>query len=152
MLAMLLAPLLLLLGPAARQCGRHAVPARPDRPASPARCAPTKAHPGRHPDDHRRVGATQEVTTSETGKWNIQVDKEVPYVVKLDEKTLRTASWSTPVRSPSRRKFGATLPALLTVRTEDYNASTSKWGRVPPEQRERLAARAAGWRWRRWAS
>lgn len=72
-------------------------------------------------------GATQEVTTSETGKWNIQVTKEGEYDVKLDESTLPKDLTVDTGEVKVQAKFGTTAPALLTVRTADYNASSSKF-------------------------
>ena len=71
-------------------------------------------------------GASQEVTTGDTGKWNVQVDKEGPYVVKLDESSLPNGLVVDTGEVTVQAKFGATAPALLTVRTSDYSASTSK--------------------------
>ena len=128
MLAMLLAPLLLLLGsPPASAVDTLCLPG-PDKACI---AGTLRTDEGVLPDVTLTItdesGATQEVTTSETGKWNIQVDKEGPYVVKLDEKTLPDGLVVDTGEVTVQAKFGATLPALLTVRTEDYNASTSKW-------------------------
>ena len=128
MLAMLLAPLLLLLGsPPASAVDTLCLPA-PDKACI---AGTLRTDEGVLPDVTLTItdesGATQEVTTSETGKWNVQVDKEGPYVVKLDEKTLPDGLVVDTGEVTVQAKFGATLPALLTVRTEDYNASTSKW-------------------------
>ena len=125
---MLLAPLLLLLGsPPASAVDTLCLPA-PDKACI---AGTLRTDEGVLPDVTLTItdesGATQEVTTSETGKWNVQVDKEGPYVVKLDEKTLPDGLVVDTGEVTVQAKFGATLPALLTVRTEDYNASTSKW-------------------------
>lgn len=71
-------------------------------------------------------GQAQEVTTSDTGKWNIQVEDEGSYVVKIDESTLPKDLVVDTGEITVKAKFGATMPALLTIRTEDYSASTSK--------------------------
>jgi neutral amino acid transport system permease protein len=72
-------------------------------------------------------GAAQEVTTSETGKWNVQVDKEGKYVVKVDAESLPDDLDVQTGEVTVAAKFGVTKPALLTIRTADYSASTSKF-------------------------
>lgn len=71
-------------------------------------------------------GAEQEVTTSETGKWNLQLDKEGPYVVKIDEASLPDDVVVAEDQITVQAAFGVTKPALFDVRTEAYSASTSK--------------------------
>ncbi|MEP9365505.1 branched-chain amino acid ABC transporter permease [Nocardioides sp. CN2-186] len=73
------------------------------------------------------AGQAQEVTTSDTGKWNIQVEDEGTYVVKIDETTLPKDLVVDTGQVTVKAKFGATIPALLTIRTENYSASTSKF-------------------------
>ncbi|WP_200944878.1 MULTISPECIES: branched-chain amino acid ABC transporter permease [unclassified Nocardioides] len=73
------------------------------------------------------AGTATEVTTSETGKWNVQVEKEGPYVVKVDESTLPKDLVVDTGEVTVAAKFGVTKPALLTIRTADYSASTSKF-------------------------
>ncbi|MBZ5736862.1 branched-chain amino acid ABC transporter permease [Nocardioides mangrovi] len=72
------------------------------------------------------AGAAQEVVTSETGKWNLRVDKEGPYTVKIDESTL-PKDLVTDGEVKVTSKFGVTIPALITIRTENYSATTSKF-------------------------
>jgi branched-chain amino acid transport system permease protein len=71
-------------------------------------------------------GVAEDVTTSESGKWNIQVDQEGPYVVKVDESSLPDDLVVSKGEVTVTTKFGVTKPALITVRTADYNESTSK--------------------------
>jgi branched-chain amino acid transport system permease protein len=71
-------------------------------------------------------GETSEVTTSDTGKWNLQVDKEGTYQVEIDESTL-PKGLVTSGKATVDAKFGATRPALIDIRTADYSASTSKF-------------------------
>lgn len=70
-------------------------------------------------------GETTEVTTSETGRWNLQVDQEGTYEVAVDESTLPKGVVTTG-KATVTAKFGATRPALITIRTADYSSSTSK--------------------------
>src|SRR4051812_3159844 len=72
------------------------------------------------------AGNAEEVTTGETGKWNLQVDKEGPYVVKVDESTLPDDVVVTNPEVTVDAVFGATKPALITIRTEGYSSGTSK--------------------------
>lgn len=128
-LAMLLAPLLLLLGsPPASAVDTLCMP-QPDKSGCIAGTLRTNEEV--LPDVTITItdesGASQEVTTSETGKWNVQVTKEGPYVIKLDESTLPDGLVVDTGEVTVDAKFGTTLPALLTVRTGDYAASTSKW-------------------------
>ncbi|MFC6043659.1 branched-chain amino acid ABC transporter permease [Nocardioides hankookensis] len=72
-------------------------------------------------------GASQEVTTSESGKWNVQVDTEGKYVVKVDAESLPDDLDVKTGEVTVVTKFGVTKPALLTIRTADYSATTSKF-------------------------
>jgi branched-chain amino acid transport system permease protein len=71
------------------------------------------------------AGNAEEVTTSETGKWNLQVAEEGTYTVKIDEESL-PKDLVTDGEVTVKTKFGTTTPALITIRTEDYSATTSK--------------------------
>jgi len=71
-------------------------------------------------------GATEEVTTSEAGKWSVQVDQEGEYTVKLDADSLPKDVVVTKDESTVQATFGVTKPALFEVRTEAYDASSSK--------------------------
>ena len=127
MLALLLLPLLLLIGsPPANAVDTLCLPG-PDKACI---AGTLRTDEGVLPDVTLTItdpsGATQEVTTSETGKWNLQVDKEGAYDVKLDESTLPKDLTVDTGEVTVQAKFGATVPALLTVRTADYNASSSK--------------------------
>ena len=72
------------------------------------------------------AGKTLEATTSETGKWNVSVDKAGTYTVKIDEATL-PKDLVTTGEVKVQAKFGTTRPALITIRTTSYDASTSKF-------------------------
>lgn len=73
-----------------------------------------------------QAGTAQEVTTSETGKWNLQLDKEGEYVVKIDPESLPDDVVVSQEEVTVQAAFGTTKPALFDVRTESYSASTSK--------------------------
>ncbi|MDF1603117.1 hypothetical protein [Nocardioides sp. YIM 152315] len=73
------------------------------------------------------AGTEQEVTTGETGKWNLQLDQEGPYVVKIDTDSLPDDVVVTEDEVTVKATFGATRPALFEVRTESYSAETSKF-------------------------
>jgi branched-chain amino acid transport system permease protein len=73
------------------------------------------------------AGTAQEVTTSESGKWNVQLDKEGTYTVALDEKTLPDNLDVASSELKVKAKFGTTLPALFDIRTASYDATTSKF-------------------------
>ncbi|GAW51455.1 MULTISPECIES: branched-chain amino acid ABC transporter permease [unclassified Nocardioides] len=72
------------------------------------------------------AGTVQEAVTSDTGKWNVQVDEEGTYTVALDKTTLPKDLDVAKSEITVQAKFGATLPALFDVRTASYDASTSK--------------------------
>ncbi len=72
-------------------------------------------------------GASQEVTTSDTGKWNVQVKQEGTYTVKLDEDSLPKGLKVTAGEVKVQAAFATTKPALFEIRTADYNASSSKF-------------------------
>ena len=71
-------------------------------------------------------GTAQEATTSDTGKWNVTVDKEGTYTVKLDDATLPKDLDVASEEVTVDAKFGATIPALFDIRTSSYDATTSK--------------------------
>lgn len=124
---MLLAPLLLLIGaPPANAVDTLCLPG-PDKACI---AGTLRTESDVIPDVKLTVtdesGASQEVTTSETGKWNVSVDKEGTYTVKLDESSLPEDLDVATGEVTVTAKFGTTVPALLTVRTADYNAGSSK--------------------------
>lgn len=124
---MLLAPLLLLIGaPPANAVDTLCLPG-PDKACI---AGTLRTESDVIPDVKLTVtdesGASQEVTTSETGKWNVSVDKEGTYTVKLDESSLPEDLDVDTGEVTVQAKFGTTVPALLTVRTADYNAGSSK--------------------------
>ena len=71
-------------------------------------------------------GQAQEVTTSETGKWSLQVKQEGNYVVKVDESTLPDKLVVEKSQVTVQAVFNTTKPALITIRTASYSSSTSK--------------------------
>lgn len=124
---MLLAPLLLLIGaPPANAVDTLCLPG-PDKACI---AGTLRTESDVIPDVKLTVtdesGTSQEVTTSETGKWNVSVDKEGTYTVKLDESSLPEDLDVATGEVTVTAKFGTTVPALLTVRTADYNAGSSK--------------------------
>ncbi|WP_395658804.1 ABC transporter permease subunit [Nocardioides sp.] len=124
---MLLAPLLLLIGaPPANAVDTLCLPG-PDKACI---AGTLRTESDVIPDVKLTVtdesGTSQEVTTSETGKWNVSVDKEGTYTVKLDESSLPEDLDVDTGEVTVQAKFGTTVPALLTVRTADYNAGSSK--------------------------
>jgi branched-chain amino acid transport system permease protein len=72
------------------------------------------------------AGTATEVTTSDTGKWNVQLDKEGPYVVKVDESSLPKDLVVDTGEVTVQAAFGVTKPGLLTIRTANYSDKTSK--------------------------
>ena len=127
MLTLLLAPLLLLMGSApASAVDTLCLPG----PEAACIAGTLRTDAGVLPDVTLIVtdesGTSQEVTTSDTGKWNVQVAKEGAYTVKLDDKSLPDELVVDTGEVTVQAKFGATAPALLTVRTADYSAETSK--------------------------
>lgn len=128
-LALLLAPLLLLVSPAPAQ-------------AVDTLCLPDQTHAciagtlrteeGVLPDVTLTItdeaGTSEEVTTGEDGKWSLQVDKEGKYTVAIDEDTLPDdLEVSGGGKVVVQAQFATTKPALITIRTQSYQASTSKF-------------------------
>ena len=128
MLALALLPLLLLIGsPPANAVDTLCLPG-PDKACI---AGTLRTEDGVLPDVTLTItdeaGNVQEVTTSETGKWNLQVDQEGQYVVKLDESTVPDDLVVDTGEVTVQAKFNVTVPALLTVRTAEYSATTSKF-------------------------
>lgn len=73
-------------------------------------------------------GTSQTVTTGDDGKWSFAVQDTGEYTVTADPKTLpdgfdlENASVKVTVA-----QLGTTVGAILTVRSADYSASSSKW-------------------------
>lgn len=72
-------------------------------------------------------GFAEDVTTSETGKWNVQVSEPGEYTVKLDEDTLPDGIVVDTSEVKVQVKLAATQAAVIDLRTEDYSATTSKF-------------------------
>jgi branched-chain amino acid transport system permease protein len=73
-------------------------------------------------------GFSEEVTTGETGKWNVQVTETGDYVVKIDEDSLPDdVVTDTPEVTVKVGRLGATQAATLDVRTGSYSAESSKF-------------------------
>jgi neutral amino acid transport system permease protein len=64
-------------------------------------------------------------TTGDDGKWNVTVEEKGPYAVKIDESTLPKDVVTTGEVKVNAR-FGVTTPALIEIRTSSYDASQSK--------------------------
>ncbi|MCW2767727.1 MAG: livH 8 [Nocardioides sp.] len=71
------------------------------------------------------TGAPLTATTSETGKWSVEVTQEGSYTVTIDEATL-PKDLVTTGEVVVKAQFGKTSPALIEIRTQSYDASTSK--------------------------
>jgi neutral amino acid transport system permease protein len=71
-------------------------------------------------------GVSQEVTTSETGKWNIQVDSEGPYVVEVDPESLPDDLVALTEKVTVVTAFATTKGAVIDLRTGSYSAESSK--------------------------
>ena len=69
-------------------------------------------------------GETMEATTSEDGRWNVQVTKEGKYDVAIDDSTL-PKDLNTTGKVTVQAKFAKTAPALIPIRTADYQATES---------------------------
>jgi neutral amino acid transport system permease protein len=72
-------------------------------------------------------GFSADVTSSETGKWNVQVSEAGSYTVKLDESTLPKGIVVDSSEVGVKVKLGATQAAVIDLRTSSYSASTSKF-------------------------
>lgn len=72
-------------------------------------------------------GTSTDVTTSESGKWNVEVDKEGAYVVKIDTSTLPKDLDVVKSEVTVKAVFGTTKPALFELRSANYSATTSKF-------------------------
>lgn len=126
LLAILLLPLLMLIGaPAANAVDTLCLPG----PTKACIAGTLRTEQGVLADVKLTVtdpdGKTTEVTTSETGKWNLQVAKEGTYTVKIDESTL-PKGLVTSGEAKVKAQFGTTRPALIDIRTSSYSSSTSK--------------------------
>lgn len=70
---------------------------------------------------------SEDVTTGEDGKWNVQVTEPGSYTVSLDEDTLPDGIVVDTSEIKVNVKLGATQAATIDVRTESYSAETSKF-------------------------
>jgi neutral amino acid transport system permease protein len=125
-LALLLAPLLLLLAPPAGA----SVPTLCLPSATSACIAGTvRTEEGPLADVEIAVtsaaGEEQEVTTGDDGKWNVTVEEEGPYTVKINGESL-PEDVVTAGEVKVQARFGATAPALIEVRTSAFDAGSSK--------------------------
>jgi neutral amino acid transport system permease protein len=71
-------------------------------------------------------GTEQEVTTGETGKWNVKVDQAGKYKVAVDEDTLPDGVVVGQGEKTVTVALGKTQAVTLDVRTSSYSAETSK--------------------------
>lgn len=69
-------------------------------------------------------GFEETVTTSETGKWNVQVEEPGEYTLAIDEETL-PEDVDTEGTATVNVRLGATAAGLIEVRTGEYSAETS---------------------------
>lgn len=127
--ALLLAPLLLLLTPPANAAGTLCLPG----PSAACIAGTLRTEDGVLADVDIQVtdanGAEQTVTTDENGKWNLQVSDEAKYTVQIDEATL-PKDLVTTGEVTVKTKFGATKPALIEIRTSSYQARESKFDQL----------------------
>jgi neutral amino acid transport system permease protein len=129
-LALLLTPLLALISSGTAQAVDTLCLAEADKTACIAGTLRTEADVV--PDATLLVtgpgGFSQEVTTSDTGKWNVQVTEPGKYIVKLDEDTLpKDVVADHPEVTVDITRLGGTQAATLDVRTGQYSADTSKF-------------------------
>lgn len=124
-LALLVAPLMLLLAPPAGAVGTLCLPS----PNSACIAGTLRTESGILPGVDVVVtdpsGAATTVTTGDDGKWNLSVKTEGKYTVKIDEATLPKGLVTTG-ETTANAKFGTTQPALIEIRTGSYDATESK--------------------------
>ena len=125
-LALLLAPLVLLLAPPADAVGTLCLP----KPDSACVAGTLRSDVGVVPGVDITItgedGQAQTVTTGDDGKWNISLPKEGTYTVKIDESTLPKDLAVKVGQVTVIAQFGATRAALVEVRTSSYQASETK--------------------------
>lgn len=127
MLALLVAPLLLLTAPAADAAGTLCLPS----PTSACIAGTLRTESGVLPGvevtvKNAKTGEEQTATTGDDGKWNVTVKEEGTYDVSLNESDL-PKDVVTKGKTTAHAKFGATAPALIELRTTAYQASESKF-------------------------
>lgn len=124
-LALLVAPLMLLLAPPAGAVGTLCLPS----PTSACIAGTLRTESGVLGGVDilvaNQAGEEQTATTGDDGKWNVTVKQEGPYTVTIDEATL-PKDLVTTGEVKVKAKFGATAPALIEIRTTSYDASVSK--------------------------
>jgi branched-chain amino acid transport system permease protein len=127
-LALLLAPLLLLIAPAPAGAVDTLCLPKPDETACIASTLRTESDVV--PDVKITVtspsGKSQEVTTSDTGKWNVEVDEPGKYTVTIDKDSLPDGVVVDRGEITVNVQLGRTQAASLDVRTGSYSSSTSK--------------------------
>jgi branched-chain amino acid transport system permease protein len=128
-LALLLAPLMLLLAPAADAVGTLCLPS----PTSACIAGTVRTESGVLPGVDITVtgasGEEQTATTGDDGKWNVTVKDEGTYTVQLVETSL-PKNVVTKGKVTVKAKFNATAPALIEVRTTSYDATESKFDQL----------------------
>ncbi|MCW2844136.1 MAG: hypothetical protein JWN22_2052, partial [Nocardioides sp.] len=124
-LALLVAPLMLLLAPPAGAVGTLCLPS----PSSACIAGTLRTEDGVLAGVDITVtseaGEEQTATTGDDGRWNVTVKEEGPYTVKIEESSL-PKDLVTAGEVKVQAKFGATAPALIEVRTSSYDATESK--------------------------
>lgn len=128
-LALLLAPFLVLIGSGAAHAVDTLCMPKPDQTGCIAGTLRTEAAPVA--DVTILVtspsGAEQEVVTGETGKWNVEVDEAGQYTVAIDEDSLPDDVVVDHGEITVTATLGRTQAATLDVRTGSYDAQTSKF-------------------------
>lgn len=70
-------------------------------------------------------GFDETVTTSESGKWNVQVEEEGEYTLTIDEETLPEGVETAGTATVTVNRLGGTRAGLIPMRTAEYDATTS---------------------------
>ena len=125
-LALLLAPLVLLLAPPADAVGSLCLPSPTSACVAGTLRSDKDVVPGVDITITGADGEAQTVTTGDDGKWNISLAKEGTYVVKIDESTLPKDLAVKVAQVKVIAKFGVTKGAVVEVRTSAYQAKETK--------------------------
>ena len=125
-LALLLAPLVLLLAPPADAVGSLCLPSKTSACVAGTLRSDKDVVPGVDITITGPDGEAKTVTTGDDGKWNISLAKEGTYVVKIDESTLPKDLAVKVAQVKVIAKFGVTKGAVVEVRTSSYQAKETK--------------------------
>jgi len=128
-LALFLAPFLVLISSATASAVDTLCMAKPDETACIAGTLRTESAPvsGATIKVTSPSGEEQEVTTGETGKWNVEVTEPGKYTVSVDKESLPKDVVVGQGEIAVNVALGRTQAATLDVRTGSYSADTSKF-------------------------